>query len=95
MTESQQAPAARSTNSPAGESAQAKAWRAKMRLTMDELAKLTGYSRESIFLFERGTNSLGKPHAPHAWRRYKLACLAVRVLRHYKIESVDQWSWDT
>lgn len=72
---------------------QAKAWRSRMRLTMDQLSALTGYSRESIFLFERGTNSAGKPHAPHAWRRYKLACLAVRVMIQNQIKNVDQWSW--
>ena len=75
------------------ESEQAKAWRVRMKLTMDDLAKLTGYSREAIFLFEKGINSTGKPHAAHAWRRYKLACMAVRFLLHYKIETVDQWDW--
>jgi transcriptional regulator with XRE-family HTH domain len=71
----------------------AKAWRRHMGLTMAELAQLTGYSVESIFLFEAGHNSQGKPHAPHAWRRYKLACMAVRFLMHYKIKSVDHWEW--
>ena len=71
----------------------AKAWRRKMGLTMDQLSVLTGYSREAVFLFERGRNSLNKPHPPYAWRRYKLACLAVRFLQHYKFESVNQWEW--
>jgi transcriptional regulator with XRE-family HTH domain len=75
------------------EAGHAKAWRRSMKLTMDELADLTGYSREAIFLFERGQNSTGKPHAAHAWRRYKLACMAVRFLLHYKIPSVDRWDW--
>lgn len=75
------------------ESDKAKAWRNAQNLTMDELSKLIGYSRESIFLFERGTNCLGKPHARSAWRRYKLACLAVAILLHYKIGSIDQWEW--
>jgi transcriptional regulator with XRE-family HTH domain len=72
---------------------QARAWRRQMGLTMKELGELTGYSPEAIFLYERGQNSQGKPHAPYAWRRYKLACLAVMFLRHYRIESVDNWSW--
>jgi len=75
------------------ESAKAKAWRNRMGLTMDQLADLTGYSREAIFLAERGLNSKRQPHAAHAWRRYKLACLAVRVLMQYKIENVDRWEW--
>lgn len=75
------------------ESSKAKAWRHRLGLTMDHLADLTGYSREAVFLFERGANSKGKPHAAHAWRRYKLACLAVRVLLQYKIDSVNQWDW--
>jgi transcriptional regulator with XRE-family HTH domain len=74
---------------------QARAWRRAMGLTMDQVSELTGYSAESIYLFERGTNSVGKPHAPYAWRRYKLACLAVMFLRHYKIHDVDSWSWST
>lgn len=72
----------------------AKAWRQKSKLTLDQMAELTGYSREAIFLFERGKNSLNKPHAPHAWRRYKLACLATRFLLHYKITSIDSWEWE-
>ena len=71
----------------------AQAWRRRMGLTLDELAKLTGYSRSAIHLFERGRNADDKPHAPYAWRRYKLVCLAVRTMRHYKIDTVDQWSW--
>lgn len=75
------------------ENEQAKAWRHSMGLTMDQLAALTGYSREAICLFERGRNSAGKPHNPVAWRRYKLACLATRFLQHYQMDNVDQWGW--
>lgn len=75
------------------EAQKAKTWRHRMNLTMAELAKLTGYSTEAIFLFEKGHNSSGHPHAPHAWRRYKLACMAVRFLLHYKIATVDDWEW--
>lgn len=75
------------------EPAAAKAWRKRMGLTMDQLSVLTGYSREAIYLMERGRNSLNKPHPPHAWRRYKLACLAVRIMQRMKIDSVNQWEW--
>jgi transcriptional regulator with XRE-family HTH domain len=75
------------------ETEQARAWRRAMGLTMDQLSEFTGYSREAIFLFERGQNSQGKPHAPYAWRRYKLACLAVMFLRHYKIPDINSWQW--
>jgi hypothetical protein len=75
------------------EAGRAKQWRRSMSLTMDDLSRLTGYSREAIFLFERGHNSTGKPHAAPVWRRYKLACMAVRFLLHYKIKNVDHWNW--
>lgn len=75
------------------EATAARAWRHRMNLTMDDLSRLTGYSRESIFLFEKGHNSQGKPHALHAWRRYKLACMAVRFLKYYKLDTVNDWSW--
>ena len=75
------------------ESQRAKAWRNKCNLTMEDLAGLTGYSKEAIFRFECGTNSLGQPHNAHAWRRYKLACLAVRVMLIQKIDTVDKWHW--
>lgn len=75
------------------ESEKAKAWRASVGLSQDELAGLTGYSKEAVFLFERGANSLGKPHAPEAWQRYKMACLAVSTMMLCKINSIDSWNW--
>jgi hypothetical protein len=75
------------------ESEQAKAWREANNLTLAELADLTGYSAESCHLFERGRNSLNKPHNAKAWQRYKMTCLAVTIMRHYKIKSIDQWQW--
>lgn len=75
------------------EAGKAKAWRRTMGLTMDQLADMTGYSREAIFLFERGQNSLGKPHTPPCWRRYKLACMAVKLLIHLRISNVNAWDW--
>ena len=75
------------------ESERAKEWRREMGLTMDALGELTGYSREAIVLFERGTTSTGGPHSTVAWRRYKAACLAVTILKHYRQTTVDQWEW--
>lgn len=71
----------------------ARHWRESMALSRMDLAKLTGYSREAVFLFERGANSRGELHDAAAWRRYKLACCAVRFLLHYKIADVTQWEW--
>ena len=72
---------------------QAKHWRETLKLSRPELAELTGYSRESIFLFEQGKNSRGEPHPPEVWKRYKLACLAVATLRHYNVKSIEDWRW--
>ena len=76
------------------ESDLARAWREKQNLSRAELSELTGYSQGAIFLFERGANSEGKAHPPEAWQRYKLACLAIRTLRHYQIDSIAQWEWN-
>jgi hypothetical protein len=73
----------------------ARAWRRSLDLTLTDLAKLTGYSPEAVWLFESGHNSKGKPHSSAVWRRWKLACLAVMFLRHYNIETVDNWNWST
>lgn len=75
------------------ESDLARAWREKQNLSRAELSALTGYSQGAIFLFERGINSEGKEHDAAAWRRYKLACLAVSTLRHYQVETIDRWEW--
>ena len=75
------------------ESQKAKHWRQASRLTLAELASLTGYSIAAIHLFERGRNSLGQPHDSYAWQRYKLACFAVATLKHQHVESIDRWTW--
>lgn len=49
----------------------AKEWRTRRFRSIDQLAELTGWSREAIYIFERGKAS------PRAWRRYKLACAAI------------------
>lgn len=72
---------------------QAKAFRESLGLTLTEMGALTGYGRQSVHLFERGRNSSGKPHDPLAWHRYKMACLAVAIMRRHKVRSVEQWEW--
>jgi len=72
---------------------QARQWRETNRLSRPELAELTGYSQEAIYLFEQGKNSRGEPHPPLVWQRYKLACLAVATLKHFNVKSVKDWTW--
>jgi hypothetical protein len=56
----------------------AKWWRTNVvRLNAQELADLTGYTQQAIYLMERGINSQGRKVAPWVWRRYKMACAAV------------------
>ena len=66
----------------------AKRWREKVGLTVDELAEKTGYSRESIYLFEKGFTYNGrtardkiktKPLDKQVWHRYRMACAGVRA----------------
>ena len=67
----------------------AKRWREKAGLTVEELAERTGYSKESIYLFEKGftyngrTEKLGKiktkPLDKQVWHRYRMACAGVRA----------------
>ncbi len=67
----------------------AKRWREKAGLTVEELAERTGYSKESIYLFEKGftyngrTEKLGKiktkPLDERVWHRYRMACAGVRA----------------
>jgi transcriptional regulator with XRE-family HTH domain len=71
----------------------ARAFREARHLTRSDLAALTGYTENAVYLFERGSNSEGKPHDPRAWQRYKMACLAVRLLDEYK-RTIADWEWE-
>lgn len=71
----------------------AKAFRESLGLTLTELGDLTGYGRQACHLFERGLNSSGRPHDPAAWHRYKMACLALAIMRKLKVKSIEQWRW--
>jgi len=55
----------------------AKAWRNARGFSIPKLAAATGYSMRSISGFEAGLNANGKPLAPEAMHRYRLACAAV------------------
>jgi hypothetical protein len=75
----------------------AQTWRAKTGLTMAELAALTGYSGSAICRFELGTvpasQTMGEhPVTPKAWRRYKMICMAVDMLRRADKE-IEDWEW--
>lgn len=58
-------------------------------LTVERLADMTGYSKESIYLFEKGftyngrTEKLGKiktkPLDERVWHRYRMACAGVKA----------------
>lgn len=62
-------------SSDAVEAAKAKFWRkAVRRLTRKELARVTGYSVQSISLFEQGFDHSGRPLGTRAWNRYRLVC---------------------
>lgn len=58
----------------------AKAWRIGRGLSLDELAKLTGYSVPAIYKFEAGYRQDGRQHWQHSewvWQRYRMACAGV------------------
>ncbi len=59
------------------EQQKARAWRAQRGLTVARLAELTGYSREAVYLMERGKAASGDSVAPWAWQRFKCACAGI------------------
>lgn len=61
------------------ESERAQAWRLRRNLTQQQLADLTGWTKLSIYILERGINTDGKPTTPWVWQRYKMACAGVEA----------------
>lgn len=75
------------------EHSRAKGWREKTKLSVDDLAERSGYSREAIYLFEKGFtyNADGRSQksrrngeeiktkkiAKRAWHRYRMTCAGV------------------
>ena len=55
---------------------QAKAWRLARKLTLDQLAELTGYSVPAIRKFEAGSRNskAGEGHSEWTMQRYRMAC---------------------
>ena len=63
----------------------AKAWRTRRKLTIPQLAELTGYGPRSIMWLEQGLSppngqSGAKPVAPWVWHRYRRMCHGVEAL---------------
>lgn len=72
------------------QAAQAQQWRQEVvKLSLDELSEMTGYSVRAIYLFESGKGNSGKPHAPKVWLRYLRACAGVDV----EIRAKYQFAW--
>lgn len=69
------------------ESEKARAWRESHGLSVDELAEKSGYSRETIYMFERGSNNIPARRtrlkarkgeiSDATWHRYRMACAGV------------------
>lgn len=57
----------------------AKQWRRRLGLSRRALSELTGYSEESIRLYEVGRKPNGEPIDPCAFQRYKLGCAAIQA----------------
>lgn len=67
----------------------ARRWREHHKLTVAQLADLTGYSEMAIYWFERGEtppkrraksgNDSDRTVAPWVWLRYKRACQGVQA----------------
>lgn len=76
----------------------AKAWRKKHGLTVEQLSERAGYSRESIYLFEKGFTYVGRTRGntikkrdidEQAWRRYRMACAGV----HAELRNPRKFNW--
>jgi predicted transcriptional regulator len=70
---------------------QARAWRNKLGLTWEQLSGMTGYSKESIYWFERGRSPPRKGHKnkpidDRVFYRYKMTCAGVDATLRRKKE---------
>jgi hypothetical protein len=68
---------------------QAKAWRERRKLSIEQLSELTGYSIPAIYAFERGTRNAGESHSEWTWHRYKMACSGAE--RQIKSGRIFEW----
>lgn len=55
----------------------ARRWRIERGLSTERLSELSGWSIESIYLFERGVTPKGEAVSDWAWRRFKMACAGI------------------
>jgi transcriptional regulator with XRE-family HTH domain len=53
---------------------QARSWRLRRKLTIEQLAELTGYSVPAIYSFERGSRGAAESHSDWTLQRYRMAC---------------------
>lgn len=66
----------------------AKAWREKRDLSIDQLAKLTGYGTRALYWMERGqappnaTRSKPAKISEAVWQRYRMVCAGVEAQLH-------------
>ena len=58
---------------------EAREWRRKRGLTVEQLSEHTGYSREAIYCFERGRMANGTDVPEWVWLRFKMACAGVEA----------------
>lgn len=69
--------------------AKARRWRETLELGRHQLAKLTGYSYESITIFENGFRADGRPISGVVWQRYERACAAV----DHELQTGEKFRW--
>lgn len=55
----------------------ARRWRVERGLSVEDLSRMSGWSIEAIYLFERGVTPKGEPVSDWAWRRYEMACAGI------------------
>lgn len=69
---------------------QARSWRETVKLTVQDLADLTGYSPAAIYLFERGGNGSGDATISEwSWQRYRLCCGAIA----HQLRTGKEFAW--
>jgi hypothetical protein len=79
---------------------QAKQWRERLGLTRKQLADMTGYSYESVLLFEKGkapsrtwstkpTRMKERPIDAYVWKRFKRCCQAVDA----EMKTGEKFGW--
>jgi transcriptional regulator with XRE-family HTH domain len=57
----------------------ARQWREAHKLTVPQLAEMTGWTPQTIYVFERGYQHNGKPIDPSVFWRYRMACAGVEA----------------